>query len=63
MCNSINSNQQTKPVESWDGLKSRQLNKRPKKGTKSYNRASLHGHLPNNNKHNIKSFHNAVVSL
>ena len=32
---SIKSNQHIKPVESWDGVKSSQLNERPKKGTKS----------------------------
>ena len=31
-CNSINSHQQNKPVENWDGVKSHQLNKLPKKG-------------------------------
>ena len=35
-CDSINANQQTKPVEISDGVKYCQLNKFPKKGTKSY---------------------------
>ena len=53
----------TKPIESWYGVKYLQLNKLPNKDTNSCWRASWRGHFPNNNKHDIKIFHNAVVSL